>query len=737
MAPWPTRRWLLALAVAAQGSLAMKMAPARAVEKAKPVSALQKDAPDMPRVPGAAPLLLSLLKELKGEAEATMKYSASMTKWCKDTKAQKVSMITVLQRQLDEVAVAMQQVRTEEGRLSAQEHLANSMAQEKQTQLQKAATTARFAHAEFDSEQRQVDKTIDAASRTIHFIKMQQAQQAGEGSAQATWSADGSLDADMSYSLMQLSSDHMTEDERSLVNLYTSSTSGAPMGRADELLQMLTALRMRLQQERLAEMSEQAAMMRKLDGFSDHLNSSIMETQSQVAAIRMEAAQRKRAKVGWDSKVADVSTMLAAVTASKDAVESTCRDDGKRRRELAAHIANELSYATALLKRIPSSSSYLLFGEPDGEAAPSFVQVGTEESMQMTAVKKAMEDMKLLARQFPEESTLYASGEQLLSKKAPGSMLRMAKGHSEVSKDASKALLSIQQFVKDNNGVAGDNGLRAATEQAMKGEKESAVYDEVKSTYSGILGNVRAKAHTINDAKSHCASILRDADMDAASLERSMKRISAKLHIAQVAVSEHERSSVFQDQERINIKTQLEQLTRMAQQSEHESQQFLEALRGHAEQLIALTTDLEPAEQEGDSNHLGKAVRELAQKVESHQATLQQNQRRFVEQKTVMGAAEQNVLRLLAANAAHNRRRLIGVKAEVQLLTSLAAAKADDFKLSQQYQDLANKLCSEDKVEKMGGKIMELQREIKSLQRSIAQVGASAVTEAGAATKST
>lgn len=716
---------LLVLYSAAPAILAVKVtAPAHRADKRKSVSALQtKDGPPELAKATAAPLLLSLLKELKGEAEASMKYSATMSKWCSDTKKQKMSMVTVLKRKLDEAAIAVRQVDSEETRLAAEVRLANKTVGQKQKQLHDAAATASFAYAEFDSEQKQIEKTIDAAERTIRFIEMQQAQQAGDAPAPAQQA--GSSD-DLSVSLLQLSTDKMTEDERNLVGMFTNGDASAPITRADELLQMLTQLRTRLEQERNAELQEHNAMLRKLDGFTDHLNSSIIETQSQVAAIRMEAAQRKRAKAGWDGKITDLSTMLKAVQSSAKAVDNACRDDSKRRQELAVIIQNELTAATALLKKMPSSSSYLLFGNPDGEAAPadgdaapSFVQVSAqvaaEESLQaMQAVKRAMEDLKGMAKRFPEESALYAEGARALTQ-SPTVDFHLPNGQVPTGGSTNKALDNIMQFVKDDSNKV-----------AQKGEHKIRVSDEVKGLYNGILRGVKDKEHKVNQERGHCSSILRDADVDTASLERSMKRISAKLHIAQVAVSEHEESTSFQDNQRILIEKQLGELSKIAGETDRESTQFLEALRGHAEQLISLTTDLEPAEQEDTEHHIATTVRELAQKVEGHQQTLQQQQRRFSDEKKAVDNSEQVVLRLLSANALHNRRRLTTVKQELQLLTSLANAKADDLRLAQEYQLIASQLCSKDKVEKLGDKAKQLQSEITELNKAAAQAAQAA-----------
>jgi hypothetical protein len=684
----------------------------------------------------AAPVLLSLLKELKGEAEASLQYSSAMTKYCKETKTQKISMVQVLKRQLDEAAIATAQVDSEEARLSAEEHLANHTAQEKQMQLLTAAATSNFAHEEFDHEQRQIQKTVDATSRTIRFIQMQKAQKEGG-------SVDGGEEG-QAYSFVQRRADtelvqaSLGESHRSVFNSYATDLASTPIGRTEELLQMLVQLRTRLEQEKNAEISEHTAMVRKIDTFTDHLNSSILETQTQAASIRMEAAQRKRVRAGWDGKVADATTMLAALKASSETLGKACSDDAKRRHELAAHISNELSTATALLRRMPSSSSYLLFGDDrdSSEGAPSFLQLTATTEESMTAVKRALSDLGSFAHQYPEEADLYSEGIRSLAEKVPKSVLKLAKGHSSVSDGSNQALLNIAKFVTDQHAVekealeAEGSDLLSAAKQANNGAQQTLISHDIKGLYGRILKDLHTKEFEVSQERQHCTNILRDADVDSVAIERSLKRIAAKLHIAQASVSEHQQISAFNQEQKVLIQQKVTTLAQIAEKQDAEHMHFVEALRGHSEQLLSLVTDLEPADQEAtdpQEHGIAGAVRELAQKVEAHEATMQQHQRQFTEQKKAVDNAEKLLLSLLSANGLHNERRMTGVKAEVQLLTSLAKAKEDDRRLGQEYQNLADELCSEDTVDKLIAKAKQLKHEAQVLKTSsIAQAASTA-----------
>jgi len=303
-----------------------------------------------------------------------------------------------------------------------------------------------------------------------------------------------------------------------------------------------------------------------------------------------------------------------------------------------------------------------------------------------------------------------------------------------VSDGSNQALLNIAKFVtdqrsKESEALEGSNLLSAAKE-ANKGAQQTLISHDIKGLYGRILKDLHTKEFEVSQERQHCTNILRDADVDSVAIERSLKRIAAKLHIAQASVSEHQQISAFNQEQKVLIQQKVTMLGQIAEKQDAEHMHFIEALRGHSEQLLSLVTDLEPADQEAtdpQEHGIAGAVRELAQKVETHEATVQQHQRQFTEQKKAVDNAEKLLLSLLSANGLHNERRMTGVKAEVQLLTSLAKAKEDDLRLSQEYQNLADELCSEDTVDKLIAKSKQLKHEAQVLKSSsIAQAASTA-----------
>merc|ERR1740138_1118945 len=90
----------------------------------------------------------------------------------------------------------------------------------------------------------------------------------------------------------------------------------SPGERPQQLLQTLTSLHERLQREQAAANSENQAMSTRLWSFTDHLNSSIMESKSQAASISMEMAQRKREHTRLGGKITSLNALLNKVEAS-------------------------------------------------------------------------------------------------------------------------------------------------------------------------------------------------------------------------------------------------------------------------------------------------------------------------------------------------------------------------------------------------------------------------------------
>merc|ERR1719491_1190820 len=106
-----------------------------------------------------------------------------------------------------------------------------------------------------------------------------------------------------------------------------SSTENSPRVRAQQLMMKLRRMYTQLAQQKTGAVQERNSMLERLWSFTDKLNSSIMEAQSQVAAITMETAQRKREHARLSGRIAGLASLLHAVNASAQVTEATCIEE--------------------------------------------------------------------------------------------------------------------------------------------------------------------------------------------------------------------------------------------------------------------------------------------------------------------------------------------------------------------------------------------------------------------------
>merc|ERR1719316_1079279 len=86
----------------------------------------------------------TLLKDLQAEEQEGNKLASGISKWCADTESNKVTMIQAIQRQIDEAAIVMQQVASDEKRLQSELNLVSSTGREREQQLKDADATGHF-----------------------------------------------------------------------------------------------------------------------------------------------------------------------------------------------------------------------------------------------------------------------------------------------------------------------------------------------------------------------------------------------------------------------------------------------------------------------------------------------------------------------------------------------------------------------------------------------------------------
>ncbi|CAK0827289.1 unnamed protein product, partial [Prorocentrum cordatum] len=212
---------------------------------------------------------------------------------------------------------------------------------------------------------------------------------------------------------------------------------------------------------------------------------------------------------------------------------------------------------------------------------------------------------------------------------------------------------------------------------------------------AGSPANASGRQLAAAAQRGRCAAILRDAGTDSAALERSFRRADAKRRVAEAMKSEYEQNVVYNKQQANALSQLLQRLDNVSQDAAGFRTRAGRILQGHVEELLALASDLAP-QPSADEQHTARLVRSLAQKVRSHQLCLQLQRARALELKGAVDAADERLLRLLLADAERNRHRVVHLRAEEQLLGSLAFARANDRDLGKVFFEKATKLCSDD-----------------------------------------
>lgn len=666
------------------GWLALRCDVTAAVEVSTARRGILAAAPD-----GASPLL-SLLKELRAEKEANVRLTSSLAQWCRGALKQKAGMAEALRWKLNEAKATARQLDMDERRLGGELSLASSAHQEKQQQLATAVSTADGAAADYASQQEELEKTMNAAANAVKYIEQSQ---------------DGLFRDLAGPTLLQIASKNGMEG-------LLAHGHGAKSADAEELLQMVVRLRDRAQQERDDGAKQYRVVQQKLWTFTDHLNSSIMESQSQLAAIGAELAQRKREHSRIDAKIEGFSALLTAVGASKDATGAMCLDQGRRHGGVMDFISRETNAVKDLVNQLPTGFV---------SASPSFLQVHQQDR----GLQQVRDSLEALEQNFPGEAALYDEGLHHVEETQQDALVQTAMKPAAVkvqnsgaddqgrdaaddSKGSTDALQDIKQFVSANADVGEDS------KDSEPLFSDPTTVKKVQGVYAALAGNLQSKQKAVADQAGWCASIRRDAAVDVAALSRSTKRIEAKVNIAKVAMAENTRSSEYDASQQKAIESQLGQLRDFLGEEDREQARSVDALNEHAHRLFAEANDVG---QDGNGQRI-QMIKDLSQMIDGHQLALQQQQAHLTEQRDAIESADKAIQRLLAQEARHNRHRLVRLRAEAQMLSSLEEARREDQGLGQRYDEVANKMCSQGRLRQLNSKEQELEREAVALHKA-------------------
>lgn len=668
----------------------------------------------------SAAILLSLLKELQKQSQAIGHLASISNQWCSDAAHQNMGMVQVIQGQLDDATIAVQQIRSDEKRLQSELTLAQSTQQQRESQLQDATMTSNFASSEFASEQDQLNKTLEASQHAMRLIKAQISMDA-EQQEQL-----GSADVIVS-NLLQSSKDRMTDDEKNTMSSYVIDApqqTGSTGARPQELLQTLARLHARLEKEQSKTYAEQQVMSLRLWSFTDHLNSSIMEAKSQTASISMEMAQRKREHTRLDGKIGALNALSTKVYASKGAVTSMCSLDAQHKNEIEKYIAEESDSVRVTLKQMPALSSELLFDLSSVlPAAPSFLQLRGKQSAKAKEHDKMrdpaspiMKDLAAMAKTFPEDSASFLKAQRdLMSHRSPqADATQDKKAAGGIDGFASSSIQDIYAFLKsDDQG----GGASIPGEERML-LSNSGDLKKVTGIYQNLLNNVHNKEKTVDDQLKWCGSIARDAKVDSDAVARSLKWTGAKLNLVRVAMSEYENTMQFNKQQQNIMTGRSAQLLKLSDVEDSQLQQSYKALKEYGQQLLSLVSEL-GQKTNAEERKGTEVVRGLLEKVEKHQGLLQRWRVQSKDRREAVDAAFKVVQSALSDGVKASQRRLVKLKVESQVLTSLASSKAKDKELSENYVKLSQDLCSGNRAGELEATGAKLRHEAAAVQKTL------------------
>jgi len=678
---------------------------------------------------------MSLLKELESEAKASQRHARAAEKWCEAAVHQKSGMADAIQGQLDDAATAARQVQYDANRLRSELALAQGTQKQREQQLQDAISTGSIATEEFNSQQRHLETTLKAARYALAYFRKQSQEEPAADSEQPE--ADEEDPASPVSNLMQAPGSLLTEKERSVMASYLNdprpSEDSSSGDQSRELVQTLTELNGRLQEDRDHASQEHQGMRTQLWALTDHLNSSIMEIASQAASIQMEIAQRRREHTRLHSRVSALTRLRAKVKDSQAATGEACRDQQQTQAEVLHYTAEESASLRKVMKKVPLESSEILDDtqEVAASGSPTFLQVHTNTGSG-SALRHVLRGLRHMADRYPEESAWFVNAEHQLKQQSPRAAseaaaanrpARQAEAKVGSKKNASSSIQSIEQFVRTS--LTEDSNPDVAR---LPGEERlllvnAGQLEPVKKLYGSLLADAEVKEKGLSDQLKWCASISRDAKVDGDAVSRSLKRTHAKLNLVQEATAAAEKSAKYCKEQQETLTNQLEQLRQLIESEDHERQRSQGVLSDHAKQLLTLSTEL--SERPSQEDHkAADLVQGVLKTVKLHQKSLQLWHEQSKKHRDALRAADGSLAKALADESQRGGRRLVWLKAEAQALSAFAHSKANDVMLSGRYLKLSQELCSKEHAALLTTQDQKVREEVAMLQKFVASLTA-------------
>jgi len=670
-------RLVAVAAIAVAGISAAQVKSGSASHKAAKTAAKKRHSAaavsiDTTQAGGSASLLLEMLRELQQEAESGLHLSAVSTKHCNAVRGHRRSMAEAARRQLSETEAALQRLEAEESRFEGERQLTNSTTAEQERRLAESSSLINAVGSSVAEEKGQLAQAREATDAALNLLRRRAGQTVPE-------EEEG---ANLEDSLAQLQrSSQMTETEGNVASSYVQSKSNGDGAdsKAQELMQMLVDLRSRLERDQVEADSEHQGMLTKFHAYADRLNTSILRTQSQLATVAMETAQRKTERAYLNGKKRDFSALQKAVDASSAAVESDCNEEENQKQQLRDLIQSESRAVKAMLEQ--EGSQWL----PDAtDAAPSLIQTAQSHN----SINKAVQQLMELAHKYPEQAALYTDAVQALNTDIENedTVPSIRQKHSP---DLENTLEHIQAFADTD---ADDKSSASNVESDNSNNK-------VKDVVSGVLSHVIAKEHAVSRKHSKCGAVLSSAKADRSALESSLKQMNAKVSIVKGAISECEESSRYDLEQQAVIEHQTQQAVNIAKQGNQQRDRLAKLLGDRSKQLVELAAQFK-SNGEGDSEVEAPQTQKLLHVLEHHRAALERETVDAPKRQQRVDVADGKLSTLLLETARRGGRRSLRLKSEAALLASLVqsreravdAAKVDEESAPE---NVAAALCEE------------------------------------------
>merc|ERR1719247_1915168 len=301
-------------------------------------------------------------------------------------------------------------------------------------------------------------------------------------------------------------------------------------------------------------------------------------------------------------------------------------------------------------------------------------QLKTKEKSE-DPISPILKDLDAIAHNFPEDSSsLVAAEHSLIEHRSLPKKEAGKKPQDGINGFASSSIQDIYAFLKsdEKSDEEGSGGALPGEERMLL--SNSGDLKKVTGVYQKLVDGLHSKEKAVDDQLKWCGSIARDAKLDSDAVARSLKMTGAKLNLVNVAMSEYQGTMAFNKQQQTSLEARDKRLQKLTDVKDSMLRQAYGTLKEYGQQLLSLSSELN--QKPTADEHKGAAlIRSLWQKLEKHQGLLEQWQVESKDRRQAIATASKAVQKGLAESTRQASRRLVRLKAESQVLTSLSSAK--------------------------------------------------------------